>query len=181
MQRALFLDRDGVVNHDKNYLYKINELEWVDGIFELTKFATEKMLPIFIVTNQSGIARGFYSEADFNTINDYMISVFKQNNVNVTDVFYCPFHPDANIEKYKLDHPWRKPKPGMFFAAKELYSIDLTNSFMIGDRETDAEAASTAGISNIALLDPSGQFKNIPIVTSLPDLFSCIAWIDDNI
>jgi len=177
MKRGLFLDRDGVINREKNYLYKISELEWIEGIFELTKFAAEKSLQIFIVTNQSGIARGYYTEVDFHRLTKHMTSVFEKNNIKIADIFYCPFHPDASIPKFRGDHPWRKPRPGMFFAARDLYNLDLVNSFMIGDRQSDVQAAEAAGIQNIALLGSKYRHSESSNVINVSHLSQCIGWI----
>ena len=141
MTPALFLDRDGVVNIDKHYLYKIEDFEFVDGIFGLCHHYLQKGYKIIIVTNQSGIAQGFYTEADYKKLTDWMINQFKQQSIPITAVYHCPHHPKINGEC-----ECRKPKPGMLIRAAKEHNIDLSNSIIIGDKQSDIEAGSAAGI-----------------------------------
>ncbi|MBE6449861.1 MAG: HAD family hydrolase [Alphaproteobacteria bacterium] len=142
MQKALFLDRDGTINVDYGYVYQIEKFELIDGIIELCQKAQEKGYLIIVITNQSGIERGYYTLDDFNKLTQHMISIFKEQNIKIHDVFYCP----------SLNSPDRKPNPGMFLKAKEKYNIDMNASISVGDKTTDIQAAQKAGISKNFLL-----------------------------
>lgn len=141
MQKALFLDRDGVVNIEKNYLYKIEEFEFCDGIFEVCKYFQDRGYIIVIVTNQSGIARGYYSEDDFQRLTSFMIEKFKQNGIEISSVKYCPHHPD-----FSGYCECRKPSSGMILDATKEFNIDLASSILIGDKISDIEAGKSAGV-----------------------------------
>ncbi|MBP5445850.1 MAG: HAD family hydrolase [Acholeplasmatales bacterium] len=149
--KALFLDRDGVINIDKNYVYKIEDFEFIDDIFKVCKYYQDKGYLIIVVTNQTGIGLNLYTLDDFLTVNDFMIKGFKDHGVVVDDVFYCPHNPNLNCE-------CRKPKPKLFFIAKAKYNIDLNESIMIGDKITDAQAAHNAGIKEIYLINNDQEF-----------------------
>ena len=143
--KTIFLDRDGVINKEINYLHRIKDFEFVYDIFKACQYFQNLDYKIIIITNQSGISRGYYSENDFQIINNWMLDQFKQNNINVLDVFHCPHSPKANCN-------CRKPKPGMLLQAKIKFDIDMSNSWLIGDKEIDITAANRAGISNTILV-----------------------------
>jgi D-glycero-D-manno-heptose 1,7-bisphosphate phosphatase len=144
-KKAIFLDRDGVINKEVFYLYKVEDFEFIKGVFEACNYFQKIGYSLIIVTNQSGIARGYYSENDFYVINSWMINQFSENNVNILDVFFCPHSSESNCE-------CRKPKPGMFIEAKNKHNINMAESWMIGDTERDIIAASSAGIKNTILV-----------------------------
>ncbi|MBM7609069.1 D-glycero-D-manno-heptose 1,7-bisphosphate phosphatase [Lysinibacillus composti] len=164
MNRALFLDRDGVINIEKNYVHKIEEFEFIDGIFELTKSFQEKGYLIIVITNQAGIGRGYYSEEDFHILNDWMMEQFKQRGINITEVYYCPYHPTHGIGEYKKDSYDRKPNPGMILKARDKYNINLGESFLIGDKESDIQAGKNAGIENTVLFTESNMYSLLNLV-----------------
>jgi len=143
--KTIFLDRDGVINKEINYLYKIEEFEFIDGVFEACKYLINLNYQIIIVTNQSGIARGYYSERDYQILNTWMLAQFKKNNIIIFDIFHCPHLPDSNCN-------CRKPKPGMFLEAKYKHNIDMKKSWLIGDKEVDIISANNSGISNTILV-----------------------------
>ncbi|MEN4044724.1 D-glycero-beta-D-manno-heptose 1,7-bisphosphate 7-phosphatase [Sulfurimonas sp. NWX367] len=155
MKKALFLDRDGVVNVEKEYLYKREDFEFIDGIFDLCKHYQNLGYLIIIVTNQSGIARAYYTEEDFELLTDWMIQEFKKRNIDIAKVYHCPHHPDINIKC-----SCRKPEPGMILEAQKEFNLDLTHSLMIGDKERDIEAAINAGISETYLFDEINQIRS---------------------
>ena len=165
MKKALFLDRDGVINIEKDYLYKIKDFEFIDSIFEVCKYYQDSGYLIFVVTNQSGIARGYYSEDDFDKLTLWMIEKFKKNGVNISKVYHCPHYPDISGKCF-----CRKPKPGMILDAAKEFSVDLKNSVMIGDKERDIEAALNAGIKTTYLLDESKSIKNSKATYIISDL-----------
>ena len=144
-KKAIFLDRDGVINKEVNYLSEVKDFEFIKGIFEAGNYLQKLGYSLIIVTNQSGIARGYYSENDFHIINNWMISQFIENNVNILDVFFCP-------HSNKSDCECRKPKPGMFIEARTKHNINMRESWMIGDSQRDIIAASAAGIKNTVLV-----------------------------
>ncbi|TGM31717.1 HAD family hydrolase [Leptospira biflexa] len=150
--RALFLDRDGIINEDFDYVYKIEDFQFKSEIFELCRIANQKGYLIFVITNQAGIARGFYSERDFLRLTNWMISEFEKQNCKIKRVYYSPYHPDVGDQKYKRNSSFRKPNPGMILKAQKRYSIDLTNSVLVGDQNTDVEAGVAAGIQKNFLL-----------------------------
>lgn len=152
MNKALFLDRDGVINVEKNYVYKIEDFEFIDGIFELVKSYQENGFLIIVITNQAGIGRGYYTEEDFHKLNNWMIEQFKQRGIKITEVYYCPYHPTHGIGEYLKDSFDRKPNPGMILKAQDKYKIDLSQSVLIGDKESDIEAGERVGVNKLILV-----------------------------
>ena len=143
--KTIFLDRDGVVNKEVRYLYKLSDFEFIDGIFDACLYFQKLEYKIVIITNQSGIARGYYNENDYRKLTEWMLGQFNDNGINILDTFYCPHGPASLCE-------CRKPKPGMFIEAKDKYNISMKDSWMIGDSESDIKAANAAGIFNTILV-----------------------------
>jgi D-glycero-D-manno-heptose 1,7-bisphosphate phosphatase len=144
-QKTIFLDRDGVINKEVGYLYKIEDFAFIQGVFKACKYFQDLGYKLIIITNQSGIARGYYSEEDFHTMTKWMIEQFNAQNIDILDVFFCPHGPDSTCQ-------CRKPRPGMLLEAQDKYNIDIKNSWMIGDKEADVGAANAAGIDNTILV-----------------------------
>jgi len=151
--KTIFLDRDGVINHEVNYLHKISEFRFINGIFDACICFKKLGYQIIIISNQSGIARGYYSEIDYQNLTKWLITQFKQNNITILDTFYCPHSPNAGCK-------CRKPEPGMFLEAKAKYNIDMKKSWMIGDKETDIQAAITSGITKTILVSSGHSIDN---------------------
>lgn len=147
MQKALFLDRDGVINVDSGYLYEPKKCAFIDGIFELTHYFHTIGYLIIVVTNQSGIARGYFTQRDFEAFSTWMREEFRAQGAHIDAIYHCPHHPD-----FTGACQCRKPAPGMLLAAAEAYNIDLANSLLIGDSERDIIAAQRAGVSQTYLL-----------------------------
>jgi D-glycero-D-manno-heptose 1,7-bisphosphate phosphatase len=145
-RKGLFLDRDGVINIDRGYVYRPEDFEFVEGIFHLCRAARQLGWPVFVVTNQAGIARGIYTEGDFLRLSAWMCGVFKSEGAPIEKVYFCPYHPEAGIGRYKVDSPMRKPWPGMFLQAAEEFGVDLSDSVSVGDKEIDVQAGIAAGI-----------------------------------
>ena len=162
-KRALFLDRDGVINTDHGYVYRIQDFEFKNGIFELVQEACERDYWIIVVTNQSGIARGMYTEQEFQTLNDWMVAQFEQAGGAIHRVYHSPFHPIHGIGEFKKDTDCRKPGAGMLLRARDELGLDLTKSVMIGDKVSDMQAAINAGVPNRFLLNSStsGDWVNV--------------------
>ncbi|MGX9774584.1 D-glycero-alpha-D-manno-heptose-1,7-bisphosphate 7-phosphatase [Janthinobacterium aestuarii] len=151
-RRALFLDRDGVINHDSGYTHKIEDFHFIDGIFDLCRAAQQAGYLIIVVTNQAGIGRGYYTEEDFRVLTTWMVGRFAEEGVTITEVLYCPFHPEHGVGEYKRDSFNRKPQPGMILTAAVSHGLDVESSIMIGDSETDMQAALSAGVKKRYLL-----------------------------
>ena len=148
--KAVFLDRDGVVNEDFGYVGKIEDFKFKDGIFELLKLLQDLGYALFIVTNQSGIARGYYSKEDFLKLSEWMIEELKKRDLFIKDIEYCPHHPDITGEC-----ECRKPKPGMILNLAKKYNITLKDSILIGDKLSDIEAGKNVGIKKLYLVEHS--------------------------
>ncbi len=155
---ALFLDRDGVINVEKNYVYQVKDFEFINGIFEVCRVATNRNMLIVVVTNQAGIGRGFYSEAQFKKLTEWMKGQFEEAGVPIAAVYFCPYHPKYGIGSYRKDSFDRKPNPGMFFRAQDDLGIDLSRSIMIGDKSSDIAAAKAAGVG--VSLQLGNDFEN---------------------
>jgi len=169
MKKALFLDRDGVINKEINYLYKKEDFVFIDGIFDLVRHYKDLDYYVIIVTNQSGIARKYYTEKDFNTLTIWMKKEFLKENVEIDAVYFCPHHPDISGACR-----CRKPNPGMLFSAAEDYDIDLEHSIMVGDKERDIEAGLNAGLSETYLFDAAQtpqSSKASKIVATLEEIW----------
>jgi len=154
--KALFLDRDGVINKEKNYVFKIEDFEFIDGIFDFCEYFQRKGYLIFVITNQAGIARGFYSENDFSTLTDWMVGQFEQRNICISKVYHCPHHPE-------ITGPCdcRKPNPGMILQAADEFNLELRESILVGDYEHDLKAGENAGIVKNYLFRNKDDFKRI--------------------
>lgn len=146
MNKALFLDRDGVINVDHGYLYQIDQFEFVDGIIPLCQRAMALGYQIIVVTNQSGIGRGYYSEQGFWTLSDWMCEAFAKQQVDIKKVYFCPHHPTKAQAPYLTECECRKPKPGMLLSAIAEFAIDPEQSIMVGDKISDMQAGFSAGV-----------------------------------
>lgn len=145
-QPALFLDRDGVINIDRAYVCTQKQFEFIDGIFELCRHARDLGYLIFVITNQAGIGRGYYTEKDFLELTKWMCRVFETRGAAIDKVYFCPLHPEYGVGKYKADSHYRKPGPGMILQAREEFGVDLKRSVLVGDKESDIEAGLAAGV-----------------------------------
>jgi len=137
MNKALFLDRDGVVNEDYHYAYKPEHIAFREGIFELCRHAIDKGYIIIIVTNQAGVAKGKFTEEDVQALHRWIKEEFRRRGIDIAAFYYCPHHPEGSVERYRRVCECRKPKPGMILEAKRKFDIDITRSLMIGDKPSD--------------------------------------------
>ena len=160
-RRALFLDRDGVVNHDYGYVSQSRDFVFIDGIFDLCREAVSFGYLIIIVTNQAGIGRGYYTERDFQVLTSWMLQEFEREGVTITEVFHCPSHPTRGVGEYRKDDFDRKPNPGMILKAAEKYEVLLEESILVGDKVTDVEAGLRANIGQNVLLGPRGSDSHL--------------------
>jgi D-glycero-D-manno-heptose 1,7-bisphosphate phosphatase len=143
MNKALFLDRDGVINEEINYLHRIEDVVFIDEIFSVCRFYLAQGFLIFIITNQAGIAKGIFSESEYQILTEWILNEFSKREIHITQVYHCPHHPD-----YTGPCNCRKPEPGMLLKAKESYDIDFSQSILIGDKLSDLEAGFKSGIQH---------------------------------
>jgi D-glycero-D-manno-heptose 1,7-bisphosphate phosphatase len=160
MIRAVFLDRDGTINVEKDYLYRIKEFEFISGAQEAVKLLNEAGLFVVVVSNQSGVARGYYSEEDVELLHRHIDYELAKSGAHVDAWFYCPHHPHGK-GSYALPCNCRKPKPGMLLNAASLYDIDLPASVMIGDKLVDLEAGVAAGCRTILVRSGYGAAQEL--------------------
>lgn len=157
MRKVIFLDRDGTINVEKSYLHKWEDFEFEKNAIEGLKKLKDLGYEFIVVTNQSGIGRGYYTEEDLVTLNNQMTEKLKEFGIEILECFYCPHHPEKGIGKYKVDCNCRKPNPGMLLEGIKKYDVDVENSFMIGDKKGDLEAGKKAGLKSILVLTGYGK------------------------
>lgn len=153
MKKAVFLDRDGVINVDKGYVYKIEDFEYLEGAIDNLRWYQEQGYLLFVITNQSGIARGYYTEEQYLTLERWMIADLKSKGIEITACYYCPHLPDALVPRYRCKCECRKPGTALFHKAAEQYDIDLRKSIAIGDKERDLTICNESGARGILLLN----------------------------
>ena len=143
---AAFLDRDGVINHDDGYMAAKERIRWMPNAAKAIRRLNQAGYFVFFFTNQSGVARGFFTEEEVVVLHDWMCSELREQGAIIDDISYCPHHPDGSVAGYLEDHHWRKPAPGMILDLIEHWPVQRQGSFVIGDRPTDIEAAKAAGL-----------------------------------
>ncbi|MGL4853856.1 MAG: D-glycero-beta-D-manno-heptose 1,7-bisphosphate 7-phosphatase [Lentisphaeria bacterium] len=153
---AVFLDRDGVINREKEYLYRIEDFEFLPNVLSTCKAINASGYKIVVITNQSGIARGYYDEEQFNKLTSWMVEEFRANGVEISGVYYCPHHPKYSDEMCNC----RKPQPGMILQAAKEHAIDLKSSMMIGDKLSDVEAGRNAGVGRCYLITTGHEIND---------------------
>src|SRR5574344_1068612 len=167
-KKIIYLDRDGVINEDFGYVSQISNFKFVDGVFEACKTFIELGYEIIIVTNQSGIGRGYYRLEDFTTLTNFMLDEFRKQGINILKVYFCPHAPEVNCE-------CRKPKDGMILQSLNDFSIDLKNSWLVGDKISDIECAKNGNIANKILIDEEKVSNSEFFVTK--NLFDSLKYI----
>lgn len=143
---AVFLDRDGVLNMDRGYVSNRANFEWIAGAVATVKALNKAGYYVFVATNQSGIARGLYTEKEMQALHDFMRTELADAGAVIDDWRYCPYHPEGTVEAFKRISDWRKPGAGMLLDLMEAWPVERAKSFLIGDKESDMEAARAAGI-----------------------------------
>jgi D-glycero-D-manno-heptose 1,7-bisphosphate phosphatase len=165
LRPGLFLDRDGIINEDTNFLYKWEDCRFIDGIVSLIATANQLGYVVCVVTNQSGIGRGMYTEEDFHLLMEQMTAELLRQGARLDAVYYSPFHPVHGIGEYKQETDCRKPSPGMLLRASAEHGIDLARSIMVGDRCSDMGAGFAAGVPHLFLF---GSTEPAPCPNSVP-------------
>ena len=178
-RRSLILDRDGVINEDSGYVHRIEDCRFIDGIFSMTAAFARQGFAIVIATNQSGIGRGLFSEAEFVALMGWMRGEFARHGVTIAAIYHAPDHPTEGIGAYRRESALRKPGPGMIVQAAADLSLDLAGSWMVGDKPADIEAGRTAGVGTLVRYDPrapkvarAGDFW---VVTRLDEVTALLA------
>lgn len=170
--KAVFLDRDGTINVEKHYLYKIEDFEFLPGVIEGLRSLQKAGYLLIVITNQSGIGRGYYTEADFHRLNDWMVEELKAHGVDITAVYYCPHLPDALIPEYRKECECRKPKLGMYYQAAEEWNIDFAQSIAIGDNLRDCEICRVEGCRGFLINNQINPDKNVEFIDCWEDIIN---------
>ena len=149
MKKAVFFDRDGTLNEEVHYLHKIEDFKWIEGAIDAIKYCNDNGYLAIVITNQSGVARGFYPESDIMKLYDWMNADLAKHGAHLDGIYYCPHHTTGKVKEYAIDCDCRKPKPGMLLKAQKEHDIDLKSSYLIGDSARDVECAEAAGVKGI--------------------------------
>jgi D-glycero-D-manno-heptose 1,7-bisphosphate phosphatase len=152
---AVFLDRDGVVNEDVGYSHRVEDFHFSPGVFDACRRFRQAGYLLVVVTNQAGIARGYYTENDFHRLTRWMCAKFEDSGAPLSAVYYCPHHPDASVAEFRMVCECRKPAPGLIIRAQSELSIDLRNSILVGDKTSDILAGQAAGVGRCYLITPT--------------------------
>jgi D-glycero-D-manno-heptose 1,7-bisphosphate phosphatase len=178
--KALFLDRDGVINIDSGYIYRREDFIFIDGVFEACRQARALDYRLVVVTNQAGIGRGLYSEEEFQELTEWMCVRFADESVDIARVYHAPTHPEEGIGIYRRESIDRKPGPGMLLKARNALGLDMKASALVGDRETDIEAAISAGVGHKLLVDSDEAPDDTKADTIVASLTEAVAWLAIN-
>jgi len=174
--KAVFIDRDGTINADKGYVYKIEDFELLPGSLEALKLLTQHGVKIYIITNQAGIAKGYYTEDDFGRLATYMLEYFQQEDIKVENILYCPHHPEGIVPEYSINCNCRKPDIGLADTIMKREGFQSSEVALIGDKNSDIEVGVELGISTYLVLTGYGieHQKSTRALFILPDLLSAV-------
>ncbi len=176
--KAVFLDRDGVINHERHYVHRIEDFEFIAGVPQALRQLQDAGWALVVVTNQSGIARGYYSEADYQRLTAHMRQALRAECVELDAVLHCPHWPEADVPAYRLACDCRKPAPGMLLRAAASLNIDLRASVLVGDRLGDMQAAQAAGIGHRVLVRSGAPLEDAAVVAAHQVVDSLADWVD---
>lgn len=184
MNKAVFIDRDGTLIKDKDYLAKPSEVELIENTIPALEIFEDLDYRIFIITNQSGVARGYFSEKSVKEVNDYLKSLLSEHGISIAKIYYCPHHPDGEVEKYSYRCNCRKPEPGMLHKAREEFNINLEKSATIGDKKSDVLVGQVTGGKGILVLTGHGEKQKKDLNNRQPDhisnnLFQAALWLQN--
>lgn len=175
-QKAFFLDRDGVLIEDKGYVYKLEDMLIRKSIFPLLKAAQDRNFLLIIISNQSGIARGYFTEDDFWTFQKVLVKKLEKEGIYIKASYYCPFLKDAPVKQYRRDSNLRKPSPGMVLQAKKAYNLDLSQSLMLGDKESDM-LNNAEGLRTFILKGKYPVKESLPLYNSEQEILKELGWL----
>ena len=144
---AAFLDRDGILNRDDGYVHKPEDIVWMDGAIDAVRWLNESGFYVFVITNQGGVAHGYYEEQHVHDLHDWMQQEMQRHGAHIDAFEHCPYHPDGVVERYRQDSAFRKPQPGMILKLQREWTTDPRWSFVVGDRDSDVAAAIAAGVA----------------------------------
>ena len=178
--RALFLDRDGVINEDVGYIWRPEDFIFRPGVFDACRHARALGYRLVVVTNQAGIGRGLFSEEEFQQLTAWMCTRFAEEGVDIARVFHAPTHPEEGIGIYRRESIDRKPGPGMLLKARDQLRLDLAASALVGDRETDIQAAISAGVGRRLLIDSDEAPAETGADAVVESLADAVAWLAAN-
>lgn len=167
--KAVFLDRDGTINYDKGYVHKIEDFKFIPGAIEAIQLLNRNNYKVIVVTNQAGIARGYYTENDVDILHKSISAKLAMYEARIDAFYYCPHHPTAGIGKYKIDCECRKPKSGLIIQASKDLDIALSDSWIIGDKESDITAGESVGCRGILINVADGALRKRNIAKNLYD------------
>jgi D-glycero-D-manno-heptose 1,7-bisphosphate phosphatase len=156
-QRAVFLDRDGTINQDIGYLYRQEDFQFIPNAPEAIKLLNDHLFKTIVITNQAGVARGFYQEGDVLRLHEFINQKLRKYDANIDAFYFCPHHPIAGVGQYRVDCDCRKPKPGLILKAAKEHNLDLAQSFMIGDKMDDIRAGINAGVKGLLVKTGYGK------------------------
>ena len=182
---AVFLDRDGTINEQMGYINHLSRFHLLPGVAKAIRRLNEAGVPVFVVTNQSGLARGYFPEALLTEVHAAMVSRLSAEGARLDGVYVCPHHPEAKEERYRENCPCRKPKPGLFLQAAREHGLDLTRSYVVGDRWSDLKAARACGAAGVLVLTGYGRGdleyigprQEVQPVHVAEDLGGAVAWL----
>jgi len=174
LRPALFLDRDGVINVDHGYVHTPEHFEFLPGIFELVRAANAAGYLVVVITNQAGIGRGYYTEAQFHALTAWMRAQFEAEGGRIDAVYFCPYHPEHGIGEYRRESEFRKPGPGMLLQAQRELGIAMDRSLFVGDKPSDMEAGRAAGVATLLHLDGESQETAWVVIRGLNDALAYI-------
>ncbi|MBA3015991.1 MAG: HAD family hydrolase [Proteobacteria bacterium] len=182
---AVFLDRDGTINEQMGYINHLSRFHLLPGVAEAIRLLNQREIPVIVTTNQSGLARGYFPEALLDVVHEVMVQRLQAEGAHLDGIYICPHHPEAKEERYRLACQCRKPKTGLFMSAAEEHGLDLSRSFVVGDRWSDLKAAAACGAQGVLVLTGYGRGDNQhigPFQTVQPayvaeDLMAAVRWI----
>ncbi|MHC4321001.1 MAG: D-glycero-alpha-D-manno-heptose-1,7-bisphosphate 7-phosphatase [Planctomycetota bacterium] len=180
--KAVFLDRDGTINYEKNYVHKIEDFELIPGTLEALRLLTDCKIKIYIITNQAGIARGYFTEEQFHDLTRHMLSYFDKNKCKIEDVLYCPHHPDGTIPEYTRKCQCRKPGTKLIEEVMKKEKLNANEIALVGDRDSDIEAGFRLGLTTYLVLTGYGREHENDINADYikPDMLSAVRHLLEN-
>ena len=188
MHVGIFFDRDGTINEEVNYLSSPEQLRLLPRATQAIQQANALDCKVFIISNQAGVARGFLTEQQVQSVNQYLLQLLREDNCTIDKVYFCPHHPEFGESPYKAHCECRKPKIGMLLQAAREFQIDLSNSFVIGDKLTDIQTANNAGAKGILVKTGYGneemnllQQNNVSVAYIADDIYDAVQFIKNNL